>query len=309
MAFFDPLTIAAAVTGGSNVAGGVIGNLINQNFQENEATRNQSNFNMTQDNFLRNTQIRVEDAKKAGIHPLYALGANAPGPSGSQPIVMQDQVGQSIAQGGQSVGNIISRQASADDRMKMILENKLLDSQIGETDARKQLLLSEAAKNAQAGQSGLGVQPEATGFIGPEGQAPNPPGTAFIEKKPAGVTSQMEGRQDIIAGLSRGGWEVRNMGKGFPMVMPVAEGESPMELWSEMAWYDKIGLINRNVNEFGTGWFDDFVAVMYLGKDAKNTYDTSKMRVRKSKVLPERKEKRAPTEKQIFEELLKRKRG
>lgn len=286
MAFFETLAGAAAISGGANVAGGVIGNLINQNFQENEATRNQSNFNITQENFENATQIRVADAKKAGLHPLYAMGVNAPGPSGSQPVVLQDQIGPALQQSGQSVGNIMARSASADEKLKMNMEMDLARQQLLESDARIRSIDSEIARNNAAGQTGLGIQPEMGRSIAPEGQAPNAPGHSgegMINKGPAAVTSQMTNRKDIIAGRDRAGFEVRTMGKNFPMIMPVAEGESPMELWSEMAWYDKVGLINRNVNEFGPGWFEDFVNVMYRGKDATGKYDSASLSKRKMK--------------------------
>lgn len=270
-------------SGLANVAGGVVSNLINQNQQENEATRNQSNFNITQDNFLRNMQIRSADAKAAGLHPLYAMGAQAPGSAGSQPIVMQDQIGPSLQQAGQNMATSMARSQSPEQKLMDSLEIELRRSQIDETDARTAALNSEALRNMQAGQNGLGVQPESQGFIGPEGQAPNPPGTAMIEKKPAVVTSQMGGREDLVAGLSRAGFELRNMGKGFPAIWPVAEGESPMELWSEMSLYDKAGLINRNIGQFGPQWLDDFWDVMFAGKQVTGKYNTSDMSIKKHK--------------------------
>lgn len=281
MAFFEALGGAAAIQGLTGAAGGVLSNLINQNQQENEATRNQSNFDTQLDSTI---QRRVADAKKAGLHPLYALGVSS-APS-SQPITIQDSIGPSLNQAGQNIGNILGRQGSAADRLKTVLENKLLDSQIGETDARKNLIQAQQAQMNQANQTDLGIRPELQNKIIPEGQAPNPPGTdavGYVEKKPAALTSQMQGREDLIAGRSRGGFELRTMGHNFPMIMPVAEGESPMELWSEMSLYDKAGLINRNMAQFGPQWLDDFWDVMYAGKQAKGKYDTTDMRLKKQK--------------------------
>lgn len=278
MGFFETLAGAAAIGGVSTMAGGVVGNLINQNQQENEATRNQSNFNVQMDNTI---QRKVEDAKRAGLHPLYALGANS-SPS-SQPITFQDQLGPAISQGGQNLGSAISRMQTGDEKLLAAAQLNVLESQANRDDAQAAYYNSEAMRNMQSGQTGLGVQPEVQGFLGPEGQAPNPPGTAMVERKAAPITSQMKDRQDLIAGRTRGGFELRTMGNNFPMIMPVAEGESPMELWSEMSMYDKAGLINRNMGQFGPQWLDDFWDVMYGGGQAKGKYNTDDMSIKKHK--------------------------
>lgn len=268
--FFEALALAAAPTGVS-AAGGVISNLINQNSVENEATRNQSNFNITQENFENTAQIRVADAKKAGLHPLYAMGVNSMGPSGSQPIVMQDSIGPALNNAGQNIATTINRQGSADDRLKTILENKLLDSQIGETDARKNLIIAQQAQMNQVNQNDLGVQPEIRNSLAPEGQAPNPPGTAFVENKASVQTSAKTDQPHVRAGINPM-YEERWMAPGFPIMLPVAEGESPEELLSEMSAGAYAGLLEMNARKYGGRWLRDFTGLRFTGQSPSQAY-------------------------------------
>lgn len=265
MGFFETLAGAAAPAGVS-AAGGVISNLINQNSVENEATRNQSNFGIQMDETI---QRRVADAKKAGLHPLYALGASS-SPS-SQPIVMQDSIGPALNQAGQNIATNINRQGSADDRLKTVLENKLLDSQIGETDARKNLIIAQQAQMNQVNQTDLGVRPEIRNSLAPEGQAPNPPGTAFVENKPSTVTSSKTGNENVRAGINPM-YEERWMAPGFPIMLPVAEGESPEELLSEMSAGAYAGLLEMNANKYGGNWLRDYTGLRFTGKSPGQGY-------------------------------------
>lgn len=73
----DPLTIGAAVSAGSQLLGGLLGDkgAKKANAAAAEAARRQEAL---QREFAQNSiQWRVEDAKKAGIHPLYAIGAQS----------------------------------------------------------------------------------------------------------------------------------------------------------------------------------------------------------------------------------------
>lgn len=259
------------ISGAGSILGGVTSNLINQNQQENEATRNQSNFDIQQDNFLRNAQIRSEDAKKAGLHPLYALGGNAAQPSGSIPIVMQDSVGGSLNQAGQNLSSAMARTASGDDRIKTNLEIQLMKHQITESDARAQMYLSEAAKNNQAGVQGLGIQPETSGLGAPEGQAPMNLSTGIIDVRPSPQLSTKKGWSDTIAGTGSV-HEERMLYPGFPMQVPRLEGESLEEILSEMSPGAFMGMLMQNSNLYGGNWLNEFIDYRYYGKTPTGKY-------------------------------------
>ncbi|AFS65319.1 putative DNA pilot protein [Dragonfly-associated microphage 1] len=99
---------------------------------------------------------RVEDAKAAGLHPLYALGAQTPSFS---PVMYQDAVGDAVARGGQNIGNAVMRAMDSKQREAQELSLELLRSQIRETDARGLALLSEAARGRQGANEAAPMPP------------------------------------------------------------------------------------------------------------------------------------------------------
>lgn len=89
-------------------------------------------------------QWRVEDARKAGVHPIYALGAQTM--SAAPSYVGETQMGSAIAEAGQDIGRAVQAGSSAIGRMdtrlaqlgleRAELENDLLRSQIAKTTAQ-----------------------------------------------------------------------------------------------------------------------------------------------------------------------------
>lgn len=88
---------------------------------------------------------RVEDAKAAGVHPLYALGAQV---TPYTPVV-SNPVGDALSSAGQNLGRAVAAQQTAAERAQEALGLQLLQSQIAESDARRELYASEAARNRQ----------------------------------------------------------------------------------------------------------------------------------------------------------------
>lgn len=125
--------LAAAAQAVGQIAGGVISNYYNQQQQR----RNEAN----QREFAQHgVQWKVEDAKRAGIHPIYALGA----PTHSfAPQSVGDSLGPAIANAGQYIGRAVNSTSSDPTRAtaftqaaqtlaleKGALENELLRSNI-----------------------------------------------------------------------------------------------------------------------------------------------------------------------------------
>lgn len=268
-----PAIGAGATLGGGLLSGGINWALTNKQLQaQREALQH-------------GIRWRVADAKAAGLHPLFALGANVQAPS---PMVLGDTVGPSLAEAGQSLGGAISRMGDVALKNKMILENKLLESQIGESDARKGLYQAEASKIMQQGQTGLGIQSE---FQGPviEGQHPNPPG--FIDINPAPVVSSKSGHPESQAGLNPF-FEEQLLAPGFPIMLPRTQGESAEEIISEMSPAAWLGLLLRNSEMYGKGWLEDLMRFRYLGKHPRGRYD--QLQSRPQPVPSERKIDRLP---------------
>lgn len=142
-------------------AASIIGGLMRDSSNENVAESNQA---MQREFAQHGIRWRVEDAKEAGVHPLYALG------SGVTPYTPQALVGSGLGEGlasmGQNVGRAIAAQQTGAEREEQALKLKLLAAQIDESDARAQMYRSQALR-PQAGANalptpGVGYQVEAS---------------------------------------------------------------------------------------------------------------------------------------------------
>lgn len=119
---------------------------------------------------------KVADAKAAGLHPLYALGAM---PSNYSPAMIQSEpssgIGESMAEAGQSISRaMMATQTSQEKQMQqMALEAHIAN--MAESDMRRQVLESERDRNYQEMQRGIwdsvpSVTPDTSHWVYPEGQ-------------------------------------------------------------------------------------------------------------------------------------------
>ena len=122
-------------------------------------------------------QWRIADAKKAGIHPLAAIGASthsaAPAMVGGSPMIHE---GDSMSAMGQDIGRAIASHTTNHQRkmMDLQLENAKMDNEF------KQMELVSARRRL-SGQVGPGIPDD-------------------VINKPAEVTSHAKGRRNIEAG-------------------------------------------------------------------------------------------------------------
>lgn len=121
----------------AQAASGVIGGLISNAHNRAQAERNDR---LQREYAQHGVQWKVEDAKRAGIHPIYALGAPTISYS---PQSVGDSLGPAISNAGQSIGRAINSTSSPEQRgtayqeaaqklalEKGSLENEYLRSQI-----------------------------------------------------------------------------------------------------------------------------------------------------------------------------------
>lgn len=87
----------ALIGAGATLLGGLISNRANKRI----AAENAANQQAFAEQGIR---MRVEDAKAAGIHPVYALGASVPSFS---PIALPDQLGPAMASAGQDISRAV----------------------------------------------------------------------------------------------------------------------------------------------------------------------------------------------------------
>lgn len=117
----DPVTGGALIMGGSSLLGGALNN---------RAIRraNERNLQM-QEEFARNgIRWRVEDAKAAGIHPLYALGASTMSPSYS--VQAETGIGTGLQNMGQDLSRAMRAGMGVDELQESIMKEQLTNQKL-----------------------------------------------------------------------------------------------------------------------------------------------------------------------------------
>ena len=138
----------------------------------------------------RSIQLRVADAKAAGVHPLYALGASSPSFSGGGGIMPET---------GSTKGDVLRRAQVAAEAFERLGQLKVR-SDIRKTDAETALLNSRRKREEQA---------QGTSPIGTVGFGPHTPAETW-EQEYGGVVGE-------TAGFLR--W-LRDQGKGKTKTYP-----------------------------------------------------------------------------------------
>lgn len=138
---------AAAISAGSSLLGGLLGQ--NAQAESNRQMRYAARENIANQKEFAKMGIRwkVEDAQKAGLHPLSALGANtasfSPVSVGSTP---EDGMAQGIANMGQDISRSMMAKATPEERTlsnlqvqnaQADLDGKLIDNQIRASQLQK----------------------------------------------------------------------------------------------------------------------------------------------------------------------------
>lgn len=126
----EPAT-AMLVGGGIQAASSLAGGLINRMFDDSERQW-QQNLDAQREFAQNSIQWRVQDAQKAGIHPLFAIGGQMPGYTPSSSF-STDNMGESIAQAGNAVGRTMGQIGL----MNAQLENANLQNQKLKTEISK----------------------------------------------------------------------------------------------------------------------------------------------------------------------------
>lgn len=219
-------------------------------------------------------QWRVEDAKRAGIHPLYALGANI----SSSPIIPAGDVGGygGLADMGQNIQDVI-RRTSPGAKLKEELELKALQSSINETDARKDLLRAQEGKIRNTPSVGPGPVTFMEGSQTPTGGGAvsigpgDTPGAGMVKVSPRDLQAAGRGTPDLLAGQDPGNEGIRINDK-MSMDFPSTKNESYEEIISELNPFAWGGILLRNARLFGGQWLKDYLAYRYLGQEPKNYY-------------------------------------
>lgn len=228
-------------------------------------------------------QYRVEDAKKAGLHPLYAIGANTYSPSSA---FVGGQASPGIADAGRHIGQGVSDFFSQRDSQRLKdMQLALLDGQIKETDARADYYKALAAKDRQ-NTGGLGVMSEVPQpqvkkgrmshtFAEMPGQQPLLPQESMIEVQPTPQKSKKAKKPGIVSG-EHAGYQEFILPGGLPILLPASEEGALAEVMEAVPWYMWPGIIQHNSRFYGDPWLNDFRDFSLWGAESKNVYPRAK---------------------------------
>lgn len=207
-------------------------------------------------------QYRVADAKAAGIHPLYALGANIQSPS---PIQVDGGLPDRLSQMGQGLGQFSERFQTAPERLMARANLNLLSAQTEESLARGQYFRSQALQGNSA--SAPQAQIDTLGNVIP-GQ---------VQAKPSEVISARPDDLATEAGGPQPGKKETMFGAGVPfggLSERFAESLESTPIWMLP------GLVMQQANKYGDKRWDyvkDFWDLALTGSAPKTDWTKEPM--------------------------------
>lgn len=237
-----------------------ITNIIGGLFGANEARENRK----AQEEFAKfGIRWRVEDAKAAGLHPLYALGAQTPSFS---PVY--SNVGEQVSDMGQNISRAVAAQSNPAEKEVQRLQLELLKRQIDTEGAQKGYLDSMTARNLQEAnaaktfpyvndqdlldrlQPGQALHSE--GAMMPTGQ--------FLSQAPT-VVQPSSTDDSLVAGPGTPLWRPFRFAKGATLVLPGGiQGDAAEVLESLSESPVMLGIVYKeNVERYGA----DFTNKMF----------------------------------------------
>lgn len=252
------------------IAASVAGNLLGGMFGED---RNEDNLNAARMQAERNEALqrefaqhgirwRVEDAKAAGLHPLFALqgGGAAFAPN---PITVggASSMAESMRGMGQDVSRAIMAQATDLELAERAARIKLLEAQARAADRSNPAVVSGGSVGTTGGMYFPSVDMNTPGE---EMSWPLRMGAVSRTLQDAvGSTSytgdeavSVRGGDSSVTANVHGGWSEYDLG-GLKMELPSKAMSEPMESMSESI-FTMAAVITHNVNKFGPAWLHDF---------------------------------------------------
>lgn len=187
----------------------------------------QKNYELQKEFAKNGIRWRTEDAQAAGIHPLYAIGANT---NSGSPISVGDigfapnPMSTALSKMSQNVSKSIRMQMTPEEKMKQDLELQLLKSQIGETDARKGYYDAQSANLLSADHASGPMFMSESDY-----KFPQYFGDGTIQLAPVKQYSRSLDDPTSVAGRHPV-WGKFDLFKGIdPVALPYSDSENPFE--------------------------------------------------------------------------------
>lgn len=250
---------AALGLAGGQIGSSIVGGLLSASGSKKAQKRN---IRWQREQLQNAIQYRVADAKKAGIHPLYAMGANIQSPS---PVEGDGgELGRAVSDMGQGIGQLSARYLTAPEKQmqQATLQNMRAS---GEKDMAMAQFYRSQAVNAQTG-----AGPAAQFNTDPQGNI-IAPGTPAVEGQitvqPAQVISQNPSDQSVTAGRNPAQMKV-DLHPKLPFWIPYTQ-EGYAEALENVGMIKEPGTVMQSAKRFGESQWEyirDWYDWTYLGR-------------------------------------------
>lgn len=203
---------------------------------------------------------KVADAKAAGLHPLSALGAST---ASYSPIQISSAAGPAMAEAGQHLGRAVSAMSTQGERQLQALAIEEAKSRIGETDARRDYYLSEAARNRQFQSPGMPhemVHAELGTADGAQALPKEAPATGWAEPEQA-KRYETPALSPSVASGPTPLWRTFTLAHDLPIRLPggmQGDAAEVLESLSE-SWPMMLMVYKENKRIYGDAWGEKFL--------------------------------------------------
>lgn len=207
---------------------------------------------------------RVEDAKAAGLHPVFALsgGGAAYSPTAITGDVPEARYGKALSNMGQNVTRAANATATEEQREEHRMRMLLMQAQIDELDARTFGAYSDAAREAQTAGPAfptIETQPFIRGTV--ESRKLND----IVQSKPDEVVSRRSDNNSLTSGEHAAWREYVLTDSGTKIQLPYSE-EGPGEALENIPWYMWPMVIMHNRSQYGPDWGTRVISEMFGNK-------------------------------------------
>lgn len=211
---------------------------------------------------------RVEDAKAAGLHPLYALGAAGASYSPSSYVggtSPKEHIGRALSEAGQNLSRAVAAQETEQQRKLGAAQLKVLEGQAAKDFAMAAYYASEGARRSQGAVSSA---PFPTGTSWPGG----PVVQGSWQPKAPEVEAPRTDDSAVLAGPPRSFFEEFNMG-GLNFLLPRTGGGSIGEALEGLPKAAYPVMLGYNIGHYGKDILLSIlqrVQELYLGDVARS---------------------------------------
>lgn len=261
----NPAIGSALISTGGNLLGAMMGDKgMRPEHQMLEQYKMQKEFAM------HGLQWRADDARRAGLHPMAALGTS---PTQFSPIGLFDgggrnRMGDAFAQSGQALARAYESQLTPHQRAVNDAQLRVMQAQAANDEAQALYWASEAARSRQPGVGApAGVGGAETSPVHISKIEAHPLTYDHIKPKADEQISVRSGDRSLTSGTHAGMREYRMFSgpKGETnMVLPYSE-EGPAEALQSTPFWMLPRLIKENNKRYGGKWLYEFLGVLPPG--------------------------------------------